>query len=38
LVSLEFEATALQAHAVLQTPDGRPVWLYQMPFQARAVA
>lgn len=32
LVSLEFEATQLQAKATLQTPDGRPVWLYQMPF------
>jgi SAM-dependent methyltransferase len=38
LVSLEFEATALQPQAVLQAPDGRPVWAYQMPFQARAVA
>jgi SAM-dependent methyltransferase len=38
LVSLEFEATALHAHAVLQAPDGRPVWAYQMPFQVRAVA
>jgi hypothetical protein len=32
LVSLEFEATQLQPQASLQTPDGRPVWLYQMPF------
>ncbi len=38
LVSLEFEANALQPQAVLQAPDGRPVWAYQMPFQARAVA
>ena len=30
LVSLEFEATELVAHARLQTPGGRPVWLYQM--------
>lgn len=38
LVSLEFEATALQPQAVLQAPDGRPVWAYQTPFQVRAVA
>ena len=31
LISLEFQATALQAQVVLQAPDGRPVWLYQMP-------
>jgi len=31
LVSLEFEATDLVAHTRLQSPDGRPVWLYQMP-------
>jgi SAM-dependent methyltransferase len=30
LVSLEFEATELRAHAQLQAPDGRPVWLYRM--------
>ncbi len=38
LVSLEFEATVLQPQAVLQAPDGRPVWAYQMPFQMRTVA
>lgn len=31
LVSLEFEAADLPAAARLQAPDGRPVWLYQMP-------
>lgn len=31
LVSLEFEAADLPAFARLQAPDGRPVWLYQMP-------
>jgi SAM-dependent methyltransferase len=31
LVSLEFEAADLQPHARLQAPDGRPVWVYQMP-------
>lgn len=36
LVSLEFEATQLQAKATLQTPDGRPVWLYQVPFSNMA--
>ena len=34
LVSLEFEAIQLQPQARLQAPDGRPVWLYQMPFKA----
>jgi len=29
LVSLEFEAADLTAYAVLQSPDGRPIWLYQ---------
>jgi len=32
LVSLEFEALALQPQACLRAPDGRPVWLYQAPF------
>jgi SAM-dependent methyltransferase len=32
MVSLEFEATALQPTAVLQCADGRPVWLYRAPF------
>lgn len=31
LVSLEFEATQLKAQTTLKSPDGRPVWLYQMP-------
>lgn len=35
LVSLEFEAPALQPQARLQCADGRTVWLYQAPFQAR---
>lgn len=32
LVSLEFEATELQAQAVLPTEQGRNVWLYRQPF------
>ena len=32
LVSLEFEATALQAHAQYATPGGRMLWIYQAPF------
>ena len=35
LVSLEFEARELQAQAVIESPDGRPVWVYQMPFQRK---
>ncbi len=35
LVSLEFEATELQAQATLRCADGRPVWLYRTPFQPR---
>ena len=35
LVSLEFEARLLAPQAVLHCADGRPVWLYRMPFQAR---
>jgi SAM-dependent methyltransferase len=31
LVSLEFEAAAAKADAVLKSRDGRPVWLYRMP-------
>jgi SAM-dependent methyltransferase len=31
LVSLEFEATTLVAHACLPTPQGKPLWLYRMP-------
>src|SRR5450830_1156744 len=34
LVSLEFEAASLQPQAVLCGADGRPVWLYRVPFQA----
>lgn len=33
LVSLEFEASAWRPTARLQGADGRPVWLYQAPFQ-----
>jgi len=33
LVSLEFEAVELQPNALLQTPDGRPLWLYQAPLR-----
>ena len=35
LVSLEFEALDWVPTACLECPDGRPVWLYQTPFQAR---
>jgi hypothetical protein len=35
LVSLEFEATELQARARYQAPDGKMVWLYQAPFQMK---
>ncbi len=35
LVSLEFEASAFEPHDTLQAPDGRPVWLYQMPPKRR---
>ncbi len=35
LVSLEFEALDWVPTARLQCPDGRPVWLYQTPFQRR---
>lgn len=31
LVSLEFEAQALQPHAVLRTVLDKPVWVYRMP-------
>lgn len=37
LVSLEFEAQSLEPHTVLRTPDGRPLWLYQVPLQLRQV-
>jgi hypothetical protein len=35
LASLEFEATLLEPQAVLHGGDGRPVWLYRMPFVRR---
>lgn len=38
LVSLEFEAPALLPQAHTLTPDGRPVWLYRMPFVPAAGA
>ena len=37
LVSLEFEAAELATHAVLTVPDGRPLWLYRVPFARRPV-
>ncbi len=33
LVSLEFEAQGLLADARLSLPDGRTVWLYELPFK-----
>lgn len=38
LASLEFEAVDWQPQAVLQVPDGRPLWLYQAPLQMRQAA
>lgn len=38
LVSLEFEAQALQPHAVLRTIQDKPVWVYRMPLVDKAVA
>jgi len=35
LVSLEFEAVAFKPSARLETVAGKPVWLYQTPFQRR---
>ncbi len=35
LVSLEFEARELIPSAVIYGRDGRPVWLYQLPFKRR---
>ena len=32
LVSLEFEAGELAPQVVLKVPDGRPLWLYRVPF------
>lgn len=37
LVSLEFEAPQLTPQATLRCADGRTVWLYRAPFQARMV-
>lgn len=35
LVSLEFEARELEPEAVVYGRDGRPVWMYQVPFKRR---
>ena len=35
MVSLEFEANTLKPQQVLTCPDGRRVWLYQVPFRTR---
>lgn len=35
LASLEFEAQGLRAAARHTCPDGRPVWLYRVPFTAK---
>ena len=35
LASLEFEVQSLEPTQVLRCPDGRPVWLYQVPFTSR---
>ena len=35
LVSLEFEARELIPSAILTCRDGRPVWMYQVPFNRR---
>jgi hypothetical protein len=35
LVSLEFEALDLVPSAILTCRDGRPVWMYQVPFNRR---
>ncbi len=35
LASLEFEVPTLEPQQVLRCPDGRPVWLYQVPFTSR---
>jgi hypothetical protein len=35
LVSLEFEARELLAEAAWTVPDGRPLWLYRLPFVTR---
>lgn len=36
LVSLEFEAQALKPFAVLNTVQGKPVWVYRLPFTVSA--
>lgn len=36
LVSLEFEARQLHPEHRLQLPDGRPLWVYRLPFRSRA--
>ena len=36
MASLEFEARDLEPQQVLRCPDGRPVWLYQAPFERRS--
>ena len=38
LVSLEFEAIELIPSAILTCRDGRPVWMYQVPFNRRSDA
>lgn len=35
LVSLEFVAEALQPEAVLENVEGKPVWIYRVPFKGR---
>lgn len=35
LVSLEFEAQALQPFAVLHSVPGKPVWVYRLPLQVK---
>ncbi len=35
LASLEFEVSTLKPRHVLKCPDGRSLWLYQVPFRAR---
>jgi len=38
MVSLEFEACELEPDHVLRLADGRPVWVYRLPFRASAGA
>jgi hypothetical protein len=38
LASLEFEAPGWQPQAVHHCPDGRPLWLYQLPLRASSSA